>query len=99
MSIGFVLLASSTALDISADKGGEAGPPELGSNKLAGFEEARVAGGCMIMAPFKDGMAKGVIGGDVNMALVGQNASFHLPVGEARAKRERDVRMHGLKRL
>ena len=99
MHVGFVLLAFSTAFNVSADKGGEAGPPELGSNKLAGFEEARVAGGCMIMAPFKDGTVKGVIGGDVNTALVGQDASFHLPVSEARAKRERDVRMHGLKCL
>ena len=58
VSINFVLLACSTAFDIVADKEGEAGPPELGSDKLAGLEEAGVPGGFMIVASRKDGMAK-----------------------------------------
>ena len=71
MSIGFVLLAFSTALDIAADKGCKAGPPEFGGDKLVGFKEAGVAGGFMIMASLKDGTMKGVIHRDVNTALVG----------------------------
>ena len=99
MSIGLVLLACSTAFDIAADKGGQARPPELGSNKLAGFEEARVASRFMIMATCKDGMAKGVISGDVNTVFVCQNAGLHLPVSKARVKREQNVLVHGLKCL
>ena len=99
MHVNLVLLACSTAFDIAADKGGKTGPPEFGSNELAGFEEARMTGSFMIVAMPKDGKAKGVIIGDINMALVGQNAGFHLPVGKAGAEREWNVLMHGLKRL
>ena len=35
--VSFVLLAEGTALDIAADEGGKARPPELGGNKLACF--------------------------------------------------------------
>ena len=97
--VNFVLLALSTAFDVVADKGGQARPPELGSNKLAGFEEARVASRFMIMATCKDGMAKGVISGDVNTVFVCQNAGLHLPVSKARVKREQNVLVHGLKCL
>ena len=69
MSVGFVLLTCSTAFNIVADKGGKAGPPEFGGNELMVFEEVRVAGGLMVMAPFKDGMAEGVIGRDIDTAL------------------------------
>ena len=37
MCVSLVLLAKGTALDIAADKGGESGPPEFGSNQLARF--------------------------------------------------------------
>ena len=71
VSIGFVLLAFSTDLDIAVDKEGQARPPEFGGDELAGLEEAGMAGGFMIMAPLKNGTTKGVISGDINMALVG----------------------------
>ena len=38
MGVGLVLLAGCTSLDIFADIGGEAGPPEFCSDKLAGFQ-------------------------------------------------------------
>ena len=44
MRVGFVLLAKGTAFDISADKGGEAGPPEFSGDQLASFQEARMTG-------------------------------------------------------
>ena len=37
VSVSFVLLAFSTAFDISADKGSKAWPPELCGNQLAGL--------------------------------------------------------------
>ena len=56
MSIGIVLLAFSTAFNISADKGSEAWPPELRGNQLAGLQEAGVASRFMIMATLKYGV-------------------------------------------
>ena len=56
MSVSFVLLAFSTALDISADKGSKAQPPEFCGDQLAGFQEAGVSGRFVIMAIFKYGV-------------------------------------------
>ena len=86
MCVGFVLLACSAVLDITADKRSKAWPPELSGDQLAGFKETRVSGGFVIMAVFQDGTAKSVIGGDVNMAFVGENSGFNLPVSEPRAE-------------
>ena len=53
----------------------------------------------MIVAAFKNGVAKGVISRDVDTAFVGKDAGFELPVREPRTEGERDVLMHGLKSL
>ena len=53
----------------------------------------------MIVAPFQDGTPEGIIRGDIDMAFVGEDASFDLPVGEARTEWERNVLMHGLESL
>ena len=53
----------------------------------------------MIMAPFKDGAAKGIIRGDINTAFIGEDASFDLPVGQLGVERERNILMHGLEGL
>ena len=58
MRVGFVLLAFSTAFDITADKGSEAWPPELCSNQLVSFQETRVAGRFVIMATLKYGASQ-----------------------------------------
>ena len=42
MHVDLVLLARSTAPDITADIGGKARPPKLGSNKLASLENTRM---------------------------------------------------------
>ena len=99
MGVGLVLLACHTAFNILADKGGEAWPPELGGDKLAGFEEARVSGRFMIMAVGKDGMAKGVISGNINTAFIGEDSCLHLPVSKAGAEQEGNIFVHRLKRL
>ena len=46
-----------------------------------GFKEAQVMGGRVIMTLPKDGAPKGVIGRNIDMALVGEDPSFYLPVG------------------
>ena len=97
--VDLILLAKGTALDVAADKRGESGPPELGSDQLACFQETRVAGGRVIMAACENGAAEGVIGGDVDMAFVGKDARVDLPVGEPRPEREGNVLMHGLESL
>ena len=80
MRVNFVLLTKGTALYIVADEGGKAGPPELGGNQLVSFQEAGMASGFMIVASRKNGAAEGVVGGDINTALIGKDAGFHLPV-------------------
>ena len=99
MRVGFVLLAKGTALNIAADKGGESGPPEFSGDQLACFQEARVAGRFVIMAAFEDGVAKGVVGGDIDAALVSEDARLDLPISESRAKGKRDVLVHRLEGL
>ena len=99
MGVGFVLLAGGAAFNVLADKGGKPRPPKFGSDKLARFQEARMAGGCVIMAAFKDGVAKGIIGGDIDTAFVGKDAGFDLPVGESRTEGERNILMHRLEGL
>ena len=42
---------------------------------------------------------EGVVSGDVDVALIGQDASFNLPVREAGTEGERDVFVHGLEGL
>ena len=99
MGVGLVLLACHTAFNILADKGGEAWPPELGSDKLAGFEEAGVSGRFTIMAVGKDDTVKGVIGGNINVAFIGEDSCLHLPVSKAGAEREGNIFVHRLKWL
>ena len=99
MRVDLVLLARGTALDISADVGGEAGPPEFGRDQLASFQEAGVTSGVMIMAALENGAAKGIIRGDVDAAFVRKNAGFDLPVSQARTEGKRNVLVHGLESL
>ena len=53
----------------------------------------------MVVASFEDGAAEGIVSGDVDMALIGEDTGLGLPVSEVGAKGERDVLMHRLKRL
>ena len=99
MRVNLVLLAKGAALNIAADKGGESGPPEFGGDRLACFQEARVASRFVIMAVFEDGAAKGVIGGDIDTALVSEDACLDLPISKSRAKGKRDVLVHRLEGL
>ena len=99
MSIGFVLLAGCTAFDIFTNIGSEAGPPKFGHNKLAGFQVAGVASCFMVMAVLENSVAQGVVIGNVDTALIGQDAHFDLPVRKVGAEGKRDVFIHGLNGL
>jgi len=66
---------------------------------LAGFKVPRMSGSFVIMAVFKDGMVNGVIIRDVNSTLVGEDASFVLPVREVGAESKGDGTVHGLEGL
>ena len=83
MHVNFVLLAESTAFNIAADVGGEAGPPEFGRDQLASFQEAGVTSGLMIMAALEDGAAEGIIRRDVDATFVRKDAGLNLPVSQA----------------
>ena len=48
----------------------------------------------MIMAMLENGVMKGIIIGDVDTALVGQDASCHLPVREMGAEGKGNVPIH-----
>ena len=99
MCVHFVLLAKGAALNVAADKGGESGPPEFSSDELSCFQEARMAGRFMIMAVLENGAVKGVVHRDVDMAFVGEDAGFDLPVCQPGMEGERNVLMHGLEGL
>ena len=97
--VNLVLLAKGTALDIAVDEGSKTRPPELGGDQLSGFQEAGVSGGLVIVAARKDGAAEGVVGRDIDTALIGEDAGLDLPVSEAGTEGKRNVLMHGLESL
>ena len=99
MRVDLVLLTGGAALNITADEGSEARPPKFCSDELAGFKEARVSSGLVIVASLEDSTAERVISRDIDVTFVGEDAGFYLPVGEARAEGKRNVFMHGLEGL
>ena len=99
VGVGLVVLAGCTAFDILADVGGEAGPPELGCDKLSGFPITWVAGTVVVVATLQNSVPEGVVIWNIDTALIGQDACFDLPVGEAGMEGERDVLVHGLEGL
>ena len=99
MGISLVLLAGCTAFDVFTDVGGKAGPPEFCHDKLSGFQVARVTSTFAVMATLENSVTEGVVIGDIDAVLIGQDACFNLPVGEAGTEGKRDVFIHGLEGL
>ena len=99
MRVNLVLLAEGTAFDVAADEGGESGPPEFSSDQLSGFQETGMSGRLMIMAPLKDGTAKGIVRGNIDTAFIGEDAGFDLPVSQPGTEGERNILVHGLEGL
>ena len=81
-----VLLASCTARNVLADKGGKSGPPKLGCNELVGLENTRVTCCGMVMVSGDNRAAEGGVGGDIDTILEGQDTSIILPIRETRSK-------------
>ena len=99
VGVGLVLLASGATFNVFADVGGEARPPEFCSDELTSFEIAWVTSTFMVVTPLENGVAEGIVIGDVDPTLIGQDACVNLPVREAGTEGERDVVVHGLEGL
>ena len=99
VGICFVLLAGRAALDVLADVGGEAGPPEFCCDELTSFEVAGVTGTFVVVTPLENGVAEGIVVGDIDTTLIGQDACVNLPIGEAGTEGKGDVLIHGLEGL
>ena len=82
MGVDLVLLAGGTSLDITANVRGKAWPPKLQGNKLASFENARMASSGMIMVMSHDGVAQSSISRNIDTTLVSQDAGIVVPVRE-----------------
>ena len=99
MHVNLILLAGGTAFNILADEGSEPWPPELSSDQLSGFKKTRMTGGFVVMAPFKDGAAEGVVGGDIDTSFIGEDFRLHLPVSKTGVKRKGNILVHRLECL
>ena len=82
MHVHLVVLASCTARNVLAGKGGKAWPPKLRCDELVGFENTGVTCCGMVMVSRDNGAAEVGVGRDVNVILKGQDASIVLPIGE-----------------
>ena len=94
MGVRLILLAGGTASHESADVRGKTGPPEVGSDKLAGLEKARVASGRVVVTA-----AEIASGRDKDAALIGEDAISILPIQEAGMEGRGNGAIHGLKGL
>ena len=89
--VQLVLLASGTAINVLAHELCETQPLEFRSDELASLEVSRVTSGLVVVAAGKDGPAEGVLRGDIDATLVGQDMVVELPVREARSECSGDV--------
>ena len=58
-----------------------------------------MTGAFVVVASLENSMAEGIVVGDIDAALIGQDACLDLPVGEAGTEGERDIIVHGLEGL
>ena len=58
-----------------------------------------MTGTFMVMAPLENSVMEGVVIGDIDVALIGQDVCFDLPVREAGTEGKRDVVVNGLEGL
>ena len=80
MHVCFVLLASCTARNVLADKGGKTWPPKLRCNKLVGLENTGVTCCRMVMVLRDNGTAEVGVSGDIDTILEGQDTSVVFPI-------------------
>jgi hypothetical protein len=82
MGICFALLAEGTTFDVFAHELRKTRPLISGSDELAGFKIAWVAGRGVIMRTSNDVVVKGTRVRDVDMVLVSEEATINLPIGK-----------------
>ena len=58
-----------------------------------------MTGTFVVVTTLENSMTEGIIVGDIDTALIGQDACFDLPVGKAGMEGERDIIVHGLEGL
>ena len=85
------MLACGAAFDVLTHKLRETGPPEFRGDELASFKVSQVASSFMVMAAGKDGAMEGILWGNVDMTLIGQDMVIELPVREVRPEGSGDV--------
>ena len=73
MCVRLVLLACGTAFDIFSHELHKTWPSEFSSNKLVGFEITQVTSSLMVVATGEDGVAEGIVWGDIDMTFVCQD--------------------------
>ena len=99
MCVCLVLLASGAASNKSTNIGGEAWPPELGSDQLVSFEKAGVTSGGVIVTPAENVAAEIASGGNKDAAFICEDAIGKLPVREAGTEGRGNGAIHRLKGL
>ena len=82
----FALLTCGTTPDVLVNKGCKARPPELRCNQLAGFEDTRVICRGVIMMAGDDRTVEVSVSGNIDTALISQDASVIMPIGEVGAE-------------
>ena len=80
MHVGPVLLTDSAALDIAPHILHEAWPPEFRSDELPCLQIPRVTCSFMVMAMGEDGVVEGILRGDIDLFLAGEDVVIILPV-------------------
>ena len=70
-------------MDITLNVRGEAWPPKLRGNKLVSFENSRMTSSGMVMVASNDRVVQVSISRDIDVALVSQDTSVVVPVGES----------------
>ena len=53
----------------------------------------------VVVTPVENGVAEGIVAGDVDTTLIGQDACFNLPIGEVGTEGEGNAFVHGLEGL
>ena len=83
MGVDLVLLTRGASMDKTANVRGKAWPPKFGGNQLASLENPWVASSGVVMVTCHNRVAQVSISGDVDAALVSQDACIIVPIGKS----------------
>ena len=91
MCVRLVLLIDHAAFNVFPYELCKTRPPEFDSNKLESLEISGMSGSLMIMAMGKDGVAEGILQGNIDASLIHQDVVVKFPIREAGSEGSRDV--------